>query len=240
MAKCGGEKEIKNKKRLRPPASFFTWFAENNEAFSDIVAEVCQSMTRFFQKMMFFLFLSEHMTGIGHILMKFVLFQISCYFLTQLFSHLVTAFKILDTHGVFSKFVLFCSAQWMVGKVALCFSISDIVPQSASSIAKVKVVLSLVGLLKILIWCICSIFGQAHKWLYQNTAAFVFVQWFFTITQNLFCIFFTGTTQFRNVKAKLMYMVVTWAMTRILTVCTISSSPLSSKLSLTQCYFSRL
>lgn len=69
---------------------------------------------------------------------------------------------------------------------------------------------------------------QSQKLLYQNTAAFVFVQWSFTITQNLFCIFFTGTTQFRNVKAKLVYMVVTWAMTRILTVCTISSSRLSS------------
>lgn len=49
------------------------------------------------------------MPGIGNILMKLVLFQISCYFLTQLFSHLVTAFKILDTHGVFSKFVLLSS-----------------------------------------------------------------------------------------------------------------------------------
>lgn len=119
MAKCSGEKEIKNKKRLRPPASFFTWFAENNEAFSDIVAEVCQSITRFFQKMMFFL--SEHMPGIGNILMKFVLFQIAYYFLTQLFSHLVTACKILDTHGVFSKFVLFLLSSMDGGESGAVF-----------------------------------------------------------------------------------------------------------------------
>lgn len=52
----------------------------------------------------------------GHILMRFVLFQISCYFLTQIFSHLVTAFKILDTHGVFSKFVLFLLSSMDGGK----------------------------------------------------------------------------------------------------------------------------
>lgn len=185
------------------------------------------------RKWCFFLFLSEHMTGIGHMLIKFVLFQISCYFLTQLFSHLVTAFKILDTHGVFSKFVLFLLSSMDGGKSGAVFLTAyglstSVSIQHCQSQGGTVLSLSLVSLLKILIWCICSIFGQAQKWLYQNTAAFVFVQWFFTITQNLLCIFFTGTTQFRNVKAKLMYMVVTWAMTRILTVCTISSSPLSS------------
>lgn len=154
MAKCGGEKEIKNKKRLRPPASFFTWFAENNEAFSDIVAEVCQS--RFFLKMMFFLFLSEHNTDIGHILMKFVLFQISCYFLTQLFYHLVTAFKILDTDGVFRKFVLFLLSSmdgWKSGAVFLTaygHSTSVSIQHCQSQVGAV-LSLSLVSLLKILI-----------------------------------------------------------------------------------------
>lgn len=47
--------------------------------------------------------------------------------------------------GYSASLFCFCSAQWMVGKVALYFSQRmDIVPQSASSIAKVKVVLSLV------------------------------------------------------------------------------------------------
>lgn len=233
MAKCGGEKEIKNKKRLRPPASFFTWFAENNEAFSDIVAEVCQSITRFFQKMMFFFVFIRtqywHWTYFNEICIVSNIMLLS----HTAFSHLVTAFKILDTHGVFSKFVLFLLSSVDGGKIGAVFLTAyghstSVSIQYCQSQGGTVLSLSLVSLLKILIWCICSLFGQAQKWLYQNTAAFVFVQSFFTITQNLFCIFFTGTTQFRNVKAKLMYMVVTWAMTRILTVCTISSSPLSS------------
>lgn len=121
MAKCSGEKEIKNKKRLRPPASFFTWFAENNEAFSDIVAEVCQSITRFFQEMMFFfVFIRTHD---GH----WTYFNEIC-IVSNLrllshtdFSHLVTAFKILDTHGVFSKFVLFLLSSMDGGKSGAVF-----------------------------------------------------------------------------------------------------------------------
>lgn len=100
-----------------------------------------------------FFVLSEHMTGIGHILMKFVLFQISCYFLTQLFSHLVTAFKI---HGVFSKFVLFLLSLMDGGKSGAVFLTAyghstSVSIQHCQSQGGTVLSLSWVSLLKILI-----------------------------------------------------------------------------------------